>query len=69
MKPLETFEQFELIRSEDDHERNEMHVLCRLYRYWRNNGVKEEDARRYIKWHFKYRTYRRDIEWQELKTD
>lgn len=62
MKTIETIEQFELIRSEEEHYRNEMHVLGRLYRHWRNNGVKEEDARRYIKWHYKFRTYRRDIE-------
>lgn len=50
---------FEIIRNQEEHLENEMHQLCRLYRHWLQNKVPENDARRYIKWHYKFRTYER----------
>lgn len=55
-------EKFEIIRDENEHENNELHKLCKLYRHWIYNGVNPKEARRYIKWYYKNGTYREQDE-------
>lgn len=47
-------EKFEVIRNQNEHEENEMHKLCGLYRHYIENGIPPKDARKYIKWIYKY---------------
>jgi hypothetical protein len=54
-----TLEKFTINKDQNEHRKNELHILCRCYELYIKNGVPEKEARRYIKWQVKYCTYER----------